>query len=1350
MTDDRSQSRSTRTSILLAIDEICEKFEATWEAGSQPDLAAYVAMMPEKHRGRLLQDLIPSDVEYRLKAGQQPQRQEYAARFPQFLPNVDAAFADIDKLATTPPQQAEPASSPSLGLDAVKTYFKRLFDSGLMSRQDIEKFWNKLPADTRPQDSARLSDTLIQQGKLTPYQAQRILNNEIEHLLIDDYEVLDQIGEGGMGAVLKARHRRMRREVALKIINQKALQSPEALNRFQQEVLAAGQLSHPNIVTAFDAREKDGLHYFVMEYVQGQDLASLVSERGRVSVDEALDYVLQAAEGLRYAHSRQIIHRDIKPANLLLSHEGQIKILDMGLATLGESAEGDGTQFERLTQSGQIMGTVDYMAPEQALDTREADARSDIYALGCTLYRLITGKRMYEADTMMKTVMAHANNPIPSLAAEQPAVSEQLEEVFQRMVAKAPENRQQSMNEVIEQLTACRRGTILPDTSAGIDAFHRKPPQAKPAPPKADGDSSVDARTMDFTPGRDLTSAPALPEFAINAGGQTTAAQVARKRVTKQAATADTIVGQATEDTVRHLSPLVKLTRPPYRTYVGIGGGLFGFGALLALMVIFLQTPEGTLRVEINDPEIEVKVKGSDIVLTQADDEEITLTSGAHALVITRGNFSFETKQFILKKGATTTVKVDLLPGKVQVVSDGTVIDVRAIDGLATKPNRDAHATGPNYALEFDGQDSYVDLPIANIPSLPQYTVEAYVSAQDVNAIYQVWFVAANEESPVFNIAMGASEGEWQLQLAEEANKKHIGHPRRSGNGFTHVAYSWDGKVPRLFIDGVQVERIDAGTLAGDVWSIYKKYVEFTRLGAAIAADGAPKHPFSGQIDELRISKVARYTSNFKPALRHEPDADTLALYHFDEGQGDVLKDSSGNNHHGKIVGAKWVRVTEEAGADIADTSKTEPQPPSGKLQHKVGLIHSFVGHEAEVVTLDVAPDGKRFASLGADKTVRLWSLETGELLWTKSVVATNVQGPIRFADDNMTVVAILESSGQIIRFDADSGDVIGRFGINQEGVGGISPDGTRLVWLTQDCTLQLYDVREGKRIARHALKDLISMTVPSNFGWHYRGFGASLSANNRTALIAGTLDRLPDDDSRHGGVYMALVDVESGKLLHQLPEVTGIPYRNGTQLSRDGRFASVHYEYPTGVYIYEVKSGEKQFELVNTNLANATLSWIGSRFAAANRYSDEQFIFSLNGSKLERCSSSDNIHARCFTADGTALVTGQNHGGKNIQYFGLESRDVVEPEVEAGDSPPADASSEAGDGAVRFVNSTRTWSDKSGKFQIEAELVAVDGDSATLRKTADDKTVQVPIASLSEADQQFIEAWQASRSATE
>ena len=185
-----------------------------------------------------------------------------------------------------------------------------------------------------------------------------------------------------------------------------------------------------------------------MEYVDGLDLSDLVKTNGPLPLEKALNYILQAAKGLEAAHKKGIVHRDIKPSNLLLDHEGTIKILDMGLARL----HGDGEESAELTSTGMIMGTADYMSPEQALDTKSADARADIYSLGCTLYFLVTGKAVFSGDTIMKRILAHRDQPIPSLLSDRVDVSAKIEAVYEKMIAKQASDRYQTMAELIADL----------------------------------------------------------------------------------------------------------------------------------------------------------------------------------------------------------------------------------------------------------------------------------------------------------------------------------------------------------------------------------------------------------------------------------------------------------------------------------------------------------------------------------------------------------------------------------------------------------------------------------------------------------------------------------------------------------------------------------------------------------------------------------------------------------------------------------------------------------------------------------------------------------------------------------
>ena len=327
----------------------------------------------------------------------------------------------------------------------VEQFGKALNASGLMTADDVKSFWNGIPADARPKTDADFGKLLVDKSLLTPFQVAEIIAGRGARLVMGDYTIAAQIGAGGMGQVYKANHRRMKRTVALKVMSSAAMQDEAAVKRFQREVHAAAKLEHPNIVTAYDSGESGNVKYLVMQFVDGGDLSDLVKKGGRLPIEQAVGYVIQAARGLAFAHGEGVIHRDIKPANLLLDKKGVVKILDMGLARFEDGGDG-------LTATEQVMGTVDYMSPEQAANTKGCDGRADIYSLGCTLWFLLTGKKLYEADTLIARLMLHRDGPLPSLVKERDDAPWPLEQALHKMIAKRVQDRFQSMDEAIAAL----------------------------------------------------------------------------------------------------------------------------------------------------------------------------------------------------------------------------------------------------------------------------------------------------------------------------------------------------------------------------------------------------------------------------------------------------------------------------------------------------------------------------------------------------------------------------------------------------------------------------------------------------------------------------------------------------------------------------------------------------------------------------------------------------------------------------------------------------------------------------------------------------------------------------------
>jgi len=344
----------------------------------------------------------------------------------------------------------------------LRDFQERLLASGLMTKGEIEQSRRSLQDALGPEfdqaSAVEWGKHLVQAGQATLFQVSALTSGRPSRLVYGNYILIDKVASGGMGDVYKGVDRRSGDIAVVKVLPAAAAVDPELSRRFQREIELLSAVEHPNIVRAFDAGEANGSPFLAMEFVDGSDFGRIVRHRGPMAPEDAVECIRQAAVGLAYAHERGVIHRDVKPTNLMLDAEGVVKILDLGLARIVQSEDG-------LTSTGSVLGSIDYMAPEQGNDSKLADHRADIYALGCTLYFLMTGRLVFDGKNISQKLLAHAESTPPSLRETCPTAPEKLEQLYLKTLAKDPASRPKKMSDVIAALTKIQRSLPTPDLS---------------------------------------------------------------------------------------------------------------------------------------------------------------------------------------------------------------------------------------------------------------------------------------------------------------------------------------------------------------------------------------------------------------------------------------------------------------------------------------------------------------------------------------------------------------------------------------------------------------------------------------------------------------------------------------------------------------------------------------------------------------------------------------------------------------------------------------------------------------------------------------------------------------------
>jgi serine/threonine protein kinase/dipeptidyl aminopeptidase/acylaminoacyl peptidase len=940
------------------------------------------------------------------------------------------------------------------------------------------------------------------------------------------YRVVRRIGSGGMGEVYLAEHLVMKRPVALKVIRRDYTARADALERFRDEVHKAGRLAHPNIVTTYDAEDAGETHFLAMEYVEGIDLGRLVQERGPLRVDRACDYVRQAALGLQYAFKQGMVHRDLKPHNLMLAPGGCVKILDFGLARFAsEAAATTGG-----TTSGIVLGTVDYIAPEQADSSRQADIRSDIYSLGCTLYHLLAGHPPFPTGTALQKVMAHVEKKPQPLNKLRPDLPEEIMPVLERMMAKNPKDRYPSPIEVARALEPFTRAT------AGTRA-----PQSRPPARKAD-------------PGRTaiLKESPAKnkrrPRFAIAAA--------------LLAFVTAGLLGAAVYHIATDKGELVITTESDDVKVIITQGGK-------QVDVVDTKTDK-QIRLALRSGEYELELKGAPEGL-KLDIKSAKLTRGETVLAtitrteVTRANNS----------GVALTE-----PAPAKKPPDGVVAWWRA-DGDAKDSVGDNHgelkggvtfAPGvADKAFRLDGATRYVEVPRNDRWGFGRrdFSIELWVQFRMVAPPNDIdhpsaIFIGCDERPGTCNKWLFAYSAGFINFYIVNANGKGGVYAKADFSPdldqWYHLAVTRSQGTFTIYVDGVPVASQKADII------IPNPDAPLT-IGQATGAGFV-----SGLIDEVAIYDRALSPAEVKARWKELAPTTTKEV---GEKVGEVRRfrgheacvHSVAISTDGKLAasgsGGIW---TPHDWIEAPDYSVRLWDMASGRE------IRRFEGHGSAVTGLAFSPDGSLLASAGShDRTVRIWEVATGKQLHCLRGDNAKAFG-VAFLSDGRHVISG-HDDGFLRLWDVKTGEQVRKFEGHQGGGWSVrvSPDGRRIAsgW---DKIARVWDAETGKELHQfpghtHGLESvafspdghrLLTADPPGKVfrlwdvesGKELRQFvghtdevkTVAFTKDGRRAL-SGSFDET-----------IRLWDVETGKELHRFTDHTSGVF--SIALSPDGRYA--------------------------------------------------------------------------------------------------------------------------------------------------------------------------------------------------
>jgi WD40 repeat protein/serine/threonine protein kinase len=867
------------------------------------------------------------------------------------------------------------------------------------------------PALARPDKAPSSAD---QGAQTTPY----CPNLPPELAQHPKYRILRELGRGGMGVVYQARTTGMMdRQVVIKVISRSLIDQPAALERFLREVHAAAQLSHPNIVTAYDAEKAGDLHMLVMEFVPGQSLAEVLAKQGPLPVAKACHYMRQVAWALQHAHERGMVHRDIKPQNLMLTPKGQVKVLDFGLAKVVSERD----RGKRLTASDAYMGTPEYSAPEQATDARSADIRADLYSLGCTLYCLLAGRPPFREDTAMKTILAHLQQAPKPLLELRPEVPERLWHVVARLLAKEPGQRYQKPLEVVQALTPFVRSAAKGDAKSGSAPVV--------ASPEKGTEIAADTRQIKKV----LREVPEkAPPMKVRVKGREALLEtrVERSALPREAKGARESRKQVPAEWSRRWPILV-----------GVGILLLALLGMWASGVLKGKTPDGILIVEVNEPNPEVFIDGEKATMSWANGgkkAEIRVKLGTRKVEVKKDGFTVYGEEVEIEEGKRMVLTAKLVhqpivspveEAKQPIAPSAEQKAERANPPPRPAPTSDYDLTGGHRFAHFGKDGARVVLRF-NAAKQKQHFARVYdlTTGQPLTPplkhdkiVYHASF--SPDGKRVVTASVDNTARVW-----DAATGKEVTPPLQHDKSVYHASFSPDGK--RI--------ATASGNKTAQVWAVATGRKVTPPLKHNDAVPYASFSPEGQRVVSASWGKTARLwdattgreiTTLLHPKLRvchasFSPDGKRVSTAGWDN-TARLWDAATGKEvtpplqHEASVLHASFSPDGQRVVTASWDNTARLWDAATGKE------VTSLLRHEGHVLHASFSPDGKRVVTASWDKTARLWDAATGK----------EVTPPLQHEDH------VLHAS--------------------------FSPDGKRVVTASKDNMARLWDAESGEELKR-------------------------------------------------------------------------------------------------------------------------------------------------------------------------------------------------------------------------------------------------------------------------------------------